>query len=149
MEKEWRGMIRVSHDFFHRWRQAVVESVGEEKAREMELRFWELVGEGTAEAYRRLNPASLGAIVDLMARSSLMMGEEVTTRTDGADCFLVHTGCPWPQSYRASGLGGSCRPGCDRWFAATVAKVDPRYGVETLSSLADGDNTCTRRFYAR
>ncbi|MDA8335866.1 MAG: L-2-amino-thiazoline-4-carboxylic acid hydrolase [Peptococcaceae bacterium] len=148
MEKQWRGMIRVSHDFFHRWRQAVLEGEGEEKAREMELRFWELVGQGTADAYRRLNPASLGAIVDLMARSSRIMGEEVTTRKSGDECFLVHTGCPWPESYRAAGLGGSCRPGCDRWFAATLANLDAGYAVETLSSLADGDTTCTRRFYA-
>jgi len=139
-------MIHVSHDFFHRWRRAALESGGEEKARQMELRFWELVGEGTAEAYRRLNPASLKAIVDLIARSSAIMGEEVTTREEGNTCFLVHSACPWPESYRASGLGGSCRPGCDRWFASTLAALDDGYQVETLSSLADGDTTCTRQF---
>jgi len=145
-EKDWRGMIRIAHDFFHQWRGTVAEVVDEQTRQAMELRFWERVGETTADAFRRLAPASLKAIVDLMARSSAIMGEEVVTREEGEACFLVHMACPWLASYRRSGLRGSCRPGCDRWFVATLAALRVPYRVETLSSLADGDATCTRRF---
>lgn len=148
VERNWKSMIQISHDFFHRWRQAVEEAMGPQEAGKLVQRFWELVGQGTAEAYlrKKRDPDNIEEVVQAFARASKVMGETVRVEKDGDAVLLIHDACPWIDSYRDYGSPGQCQPGCDRWFGAAVEGISPRLRVETTACLAAGDQTCTRRF---
>jgi len=145
--RNWRAMIRVGHDFYHCWRQALLEELGVEKTEELSLRFWQKVANVTAGAYARAasGEMDLEGLVRVMARSSEIMGEQVRVERHGEDVLLIHEACPWTASYRAYG-GGNCRPGCDCWFREVAAAVVPGCSVRTESSLPGGDRECVRRF---
>jgi hypothetical protein len=146
--RNMKGMLFISHDFFHRWRQTVEESVGPQEAKKLVNRFWELVAKGSAQDYLSKNkdPHDVEGVVQSLARASDVMGETVRVEKDGAAVLLVHDACPWIHSFREYGAPGQCQAGCDRWFGATAESISPRLKVETASCLAAGDNTCTRRF---
>lgn len=149
---DWKTMILISHDFFHKWRKAVIEAYGEEAEEKLTLRFWDLVGAGTAESYLKkgkINPNDVEQVVQAVARSSEIMGEKVHVENDGAFFYLVHEQCPWINSYKASGAPGKCEPGCSRWFEAAVAALSPDLQVETTSSLALGHDKCVRKFWKK
>lgn len=151
IERDWKVMIKVSHDFFHCWRKAVLEKYGEEETEKLVLRFWELVGENTAKSYlnAKIDPGDLNQVVKGAARSSQIMGEKVRVEKVGDDYLLIHDECPWIKSYKEAGAPGKCQPGCDRWFEATVSAMSPNLGVETISSLASGAQNCVRRFFKK
>ena len=146
--RNWKGMLFISHDFFHRWRQTVEETVSPQEAKKLVNRFWELVAKGSAQAYLSKNkdPHDVEGVVQSLARASDVMGETVRVEKDGADVLLVHDASPWIDSFREYGAPGQCQAGCDRWFEATAETISPRLKVETTTCLAAGDNTCTRRF---
>lgn len=150
-EKEWEAMIRIAHDFFLNWRRAVAEQHGEDAARAAELRAWDLVAEGTARAFtgRGGKPEELEKFAAGIARVSAVMGETAHVRREGDDVLLVHTGCPWPKSYRDYGAGSTCQAGCDHWFGQSARRISPRIGVVTESAMPAGGATCTRRFSLR
>lgn len=112
------------------------------------VRFWELVGQGTADVYlsKQKDPNNVEDIVVSLARASEVMGETVRIDKDGEAVLLIHDACPWIDSYRNYGAPGECQSGCDRWFGATAEGISPNLRVETTSCLAAGDSTCTRRF---
>ncbi|MFZ5649938.1 MAG: L-2-amino-thiazoline-4-carboxylic acid hydrolase [Bacillota bacterium] len=151
LEREWKTMILIAHDFFHNWRQAVCERYGEQAMEELTLRFWELVGKNTAAQYARagIDGNDMGRLALAAARSSEIMGETVRTGPDGEAWLLLHDACPWIDSFRKAGFGGKCGPGCNRWFEATVEGLSPELAVDTLACLANGDKQCVRRFYRR
>lgn len=148
LEKDWRSMIFIAHDFFHRWRQVVEEKYGTEEAAALTNRFWELVGVGTAEAYLRRGKGAvdLSAIVKAMVRASLVMGESAKMEQSGEDYLLVHDSCPWIDSFKNYGAPGQCQAGCDRWFETAIKTISQNISVKTESCLADGVDTCTRRY---
>lgn len=148
MEKEWRSMIIISHDIFHCWRQVVEERLGSEEAAELVNQFWELVGQGTGNAYlkRGRDTKDLEQIVGAMVRVSQTMGENARMAKDGNDYLLIHDACPWIDSFRDSGAEGQCQAGCDRWFVKSTETISPEFTVKTKSCLAAGDSTCTRRY---
>ena len=148
--RNWKVMVKISHLFFHFWRQAVLEKYGTEETDKLILNFWEKMGANTANSYlkiAKIDPDNLEQVAGGAARSSEIMGEKVTVEKDGDAYLLIHHECPWIESYREAGATGMCKTGCDRWFAATVAAMSPGLGVETLSSLAAGDDKCVRKFY--
>jgi hypothetical protein len=147
-ERDWQSMIRITHDFFHAWRKSVQDRQGEAAAKEMELAFWENVGVGTGQMYlkRGGKPEDLGQIAYTMQRASDVMGETAHMKKDGADVLVVHTACPWLDSFRVAGLANQCGEGCDRWFQVTVKTISPKVRVVTESQLPQGGATCTRRF---
>ncbi|MFZ5634035.1 MAG: L-2-amino-thiazoline-4-carboxylic acid hydrolase [Bacillota bacterium] len=151
LERDWKTMILIAHDFFHNWRQTLYERYGEEVMEELTLRFWELVGKNTALQYTRgkIDPQDVERVARGAARSSEIMGETVRVQRDGEAWLLIHDACPWIDSYRRAGFAGRCRPGCDRWFEATVQGLSPDLGVETRACLASGDKQCIRRFYKK
>ncbi|MGB9905312.1 MAG: hypothetical protein ACPLQO_11705, partial [Desulfotomaculales bacterium] len=115
---------------------------------ELTLRFWEKVAEATARAYAAagvVEKGGLEGLVRAIARSSEIMGETVQVERDGRDFLLIHTACPWVDSYRAYG-GGNCQPGCDRWFVETARALLPECTVVTESSIPAGQGKCVRRF---
>lgn len=148
LERDWRSMIRISHDFFHAWRKAVADAYGDERAAELELAFWAEVGKGTANAYleRSGDPEDLFRIVDVLRRASDVMGEVSETRQGDDGVRLVHTRCPWPDGYRSRGLAAHCGDGCDAWFRATAFGINPAVTVTTECRIPDGARTCTRLF---
>lgn len=151
LDRNWKTMILIAHDFFHNWRQAVCERYGEEVMEELTLRFWELVGKNTAAQYARakIDGRDVERVARATARSSEIMGETVRVERDGEAWLLLHDACPWIDSYRRAGFDGKCRPGCHRWFQAAVQGLSPDLTVDTLASLADGDKQCIRRFYKK
>jgi predicted ArsR family transcriptional regulator len=148
MEKEWRSMIIISHDIFHCWRHVVEERLGSEEASELVNQFWELVGQGTGNAYlkRGRDTGDLEQIVGAMVRVSQTMGEKARMAKDGDDYLLIHDACPWIDSFRDYGAEGQCQAGCDRWFVKSTETISPEFTVKTESCLAAGDSTCTRRY---
>lgn len=147
-ERDWKSMIRITHDFFHGWRRAVEERYGAEAAKELELRFYETIGEGTGRMFleRGGQPGDLERLVFSLTRASEVMGETASLQREGADVLLVHTACPWMDSFRATGAPNQCQASCDRWFQTTARTVSPKIRVITESALPAGDASCTRRF---
>lgn len=146
--RDWESMIRITHDFFHAWRKSVADTGGEQAAREMELRFWENIGVGTGKMYlqRGGKPDDHEQVARTMLRASEVMGETAQMRKDGSATLLVHTACPWMDSYRANGIANQCGTGCDHWFQVTAKTISPQLKVVTESQLPQGDASCTRRF---
>lgn len=148
LEKDWRSMIFIAHDFFHRWHQVVEEKYGKEEAEGLTLRFWELVGQGTGESYlkRGRDTENLEQVVKAMMRASEVMGEQARMEADGDDYLLIHEACPWIDSFKNYGTPGECQAGCDHWFATAAMVVSPKLKVKTEGCLAAGDNACVRRY---
>ena len=148
LEKDWRAMIAISHDFFHSWRQVVEEKFGTEEAAELINRFWERVGEGSGQAYlkRGFDTENIEQFVSSMVRVSLIMGESARIAQDGKDYLLIHDACPWVDTFRNYGAAGQCQAGCDAWFIKALEIVSPEFTVTTESSLGAGDKNCTRRY---
>lgn len=149
LERDWKTMILIAHDFFHSWRQVLYRQYGESVTEELTLGFWEQVGKKTAAQYARgkIDPQNVEQVARGAARSSEIMGETVSVRQDGEAWLLIHDACPWTDTYKKAGFEGKCRPGCDRWFESTVRALSPGLAVETLACLASGDNQCVRKFY--
>ena len=148
LERDWRSMIFIAHDFFHRWRQVVEEKYGVEEAEGLIIRFWELVGEGTGESYlkRGRDTENLEQVVKAMLRASEVMGEQVRMAVDGNDYLLIHDACPWIDSFKDYRAPGQCQAGCDHWFGTAIKVVSPNLSVRTESCLAAGENACVRRY---
>lgn len=147
-ERDWQAMIRITHDFFHCWREAVEEKLGKQEANEVQLRFWELVGIGTGKMYleRGGAPDDVTKVAFTMLRASEVMGETARMETTPDASLLVHEACPWMDSFRERGAANECQAGCDRWFQATVQAISPNLQVVTEAALPAGNATCTRRF---
>jgi len=148
LQRNWKAMVIISHDFFHRWRQTVEETIGPQEAKKLVQRFWELVGQGTAEAYlkKKRDPDNVEDVVRALTRASEIMGGTVRVEKDGETVLLIHDACSWIDSYRDYGSPGQCQLGCDRWIGAAIEYISPRLRVETTACLAAGDQTCARRF---
>ena len=148
LERNWRSMIFISHDFFHRWRMVLEEKYGAEETIALVDRFWESVGEGTAESYlkRGRDTEDLEQIVNAFVRASLVMGESAKSVKDGNDVLLIHDECPWIGSYQDYGAPGQCQAGCDKWFGTALMKISSDFSVRTDSCLAEGESSCIRRY---
>lgn len=148
LQRDWRSMISISHDFFHRWRQVVEEKYGLEESMNLADRFWELVGDSTADSYlkRGKDTNDLEQIVDAFVKASLVMGESARMARNGDDFLLIHDACPWVDSFINYGAPGQCTAGCDSWFKRALKKISGDYSVRTECYIPAGGSTCTRRF---
>lgn len=148
LERSWKAMIMIAHDFFHRWRLVVEKAYGPEAARQLTNQFWDDVGRGTAEAYLAKDRTGndLEAVVKAFARASEVMGEKVRVDVINGNPALIHEGCPWIDSFRNYGAEGQCQEGCDVWFETAVRSISPGFEVRTESCLANGQNSCVRTF---
>ena len=91
-------------------------------------------------------PDELEKLVRSLVRASEVMGEEAHLTREGDDVLLVHTACPWMDSFRATGAANQCQASCDHWFQTTAKTISPKIRVVTESALPAGDASCTRRF---
>lgn len=148
LERDWRSMVLISHDFFHRWRMVLEDRYGKEETANLVELFWESVGQGTAESYlkRGRDAEDLEQIVSAFVKASLVMGESARAVKEGNDILLIHNSCPWINSYRDYGAPGQCQSGCDKWFQKALKAISGNFTVQTESCLAAGDANCTRRY---
>lgn len=147
-ERDWESMLNINHDFFHCWRRAAEEKLSAKDANNLVMRFWELVGTSTGEMYlqRGGKPEDVEKLAFTMMRASHVMGETAHMSLEGDTSVLVHTACPWMDSFRDTGAPNQCQAGCDHWFQTTIQTISSNLRVVTESALPAGDSTCTRRF---
>ncbi|MBN8477095.1 L-2-amino-thiazoline-4-carboxylic acid hydrolase [Sulfuritalea sp.] len=147
-ERDWESMQRICHDFFHGWRQTVMDRFGPDVAKELELSFYGRIGEGTARTFleRGGTPDDLAKLVRSLVRASEVMGEAAHLVIEEKDVLLVHAACPWMDSFRATDAPNQCQASCDHWFQSTAKSISPRIKVLTESALPAGGASCTRRF---
>lgn len=147
-ERDWQSMQRICHDFFHGWRRTVQDRYGAEAAKDLEMAFYERIGVGTGQMFieRGGQPDELEKLVRSLVRASEVMGETARLEREGDDVLLVHTACPWTDSFRATGVPNQCQASCDHWFQTTAKTISPKIRVVTESALPAGDASCTRRF---
>ncbi len=151
VERDLRAMWNICRDFYFKWWETVKDSFGEEKANELIEKFWEKVGEGTAELYREhgIDSEDLKAIAWAIGRSSEIMGEKVEIEEKGDAVIVRHVECPWWEWAKRFGLEKEDQKGCDIWFKVTVENLNPSATVETLKSFAAGHGMCERRIYLK
>lgn len=112
------------------------------------MSFYERIGEGTGKMYldRGGKPEDLGKLVQSLVRASEVMGETAHLIREDDAVLLVHTACPWMDSFRANGAPNQCQTSCDHWFQTTAKSISPKIRVVTERALPSGDASCTRRF---
>ena len=92
-------------------------------------------------------------VAESIVWSSRCMGEEALLEEGAApgECLVKHEACPWHRWHADRDLLAEDRPGCDRWFEATLRTINGELGTnlrfETLSALPDGDDCCLRRIW--
>ena len=147
-ERDWESMQRICHDFFHGWRRTVQDRFGAEIAKELEISFYERIGEGTGKTYldRGGRADDLGRLVQSLVRASEVMGETAHMVREEDAVLLVHTACPWMNSFRATGAPNQCQASCDHWFRTTAKSISSKIRIVTERALPSGDASCTRRF---
>lgn len=150
VERKWRYMIPISHQFYIYGRKAAEDLLGADGVEKFIERFWRISGEDTARMYLelgRLNPDDLIGLVRAICRSSEIMGEDAEAKQEGDRAYVIHHHCPWPESYKRNGLPESCQGGCDIWFQTIAASISPRIRVRTTRSIPGGEGICVREFW--
>ena len=145
LKRDWQAMIKVSHDFFHAWRQMMEEEVDDRRARFLTERFWEKIAISNAEMYRG-DKTDISKILRFMARMSDVMGETVTTDSKNGESYLIHIACPWIDSFKEYEAKNRCQAGCDCWFETTLKLINPDLKMQTLDCLTEGGKGCIRKF---
>ncbi len=156
IEKKFQILVEINRASHFAWRQAVQRLHPEADLQALVCAMWDVTGVQTAESYLRrldtskeLAPQIAGSIV----WSSHCMGEDaqVEPGATSGESFVKHTSCPWFRWHDQNGLLHEDRPGCDRWFEATIRTINEKLGTsvrfETLSALPDGDECCLRRIW--
>lgn len=156
LEKRFTVLCEIVRAQHFAWREAVSTLCPGIDPRTVVERMWEITGRESARAYlRRLDSSQPLApqVAASIAFASACMGEtvEVEVSGDRDEAFVRHRDCPWLRWHRMNDLLGEDRPGCDRWFVATVEGINRELGtslkVETLGTLPDGDPCCVRRLW--
>ena len=156
IEKRFAVLVEISRASHFAWRKAAIRCCPEIDPQKLVNEMWDITGVETAEAYlKRLDPSKNlpEQIAGFIVWSSRCMGEDARLE-DGerpGEYLVRHDACPWQRWHEKKGLLAEDRPGCDRWFEATIRTINERLGVEirfeTLSALPDGDGGCCRRIW--
>ena len=156
VEKRFAILVEICRASHFAWREAVLRRCPDADVQAVVNEMWDITGVQTAEAYlRRLDPSKglPEQVAASVAWSSRCMGEDARVEPGSAPGeFLVrHDSCPWHRWHEKRGLLAEDRPGCDRWFEATVRTINEKLGTklrfETLSALPEGGDCCLRRFW--
>ncbi len=153
-EQKFNALCLITRASHFEWREAFIKMFPNIDPKEAVLKYWEIVGHDTAKAYlRRIDRTKPVApqIAKMIVNSSLAMGEsaEMTEEINGK-IRLVHSACPWYDWHKKYDALEEDQSGCDCWLQTIVKDVNQELGtqiqVETISSLPNGDNNCTRIF---
>jgi hypothetical protein len=156
IEKKFEILVEITRASHFAWREAVLRRCPEVDAREVVNEMWEITGVQTAESYVKHLDSSRSLPEQIAASivwSSRCMGEDARLEEGErpGEYLVKHAGCPWHRWHEKLGLLAEDRPGCDRWFDATIRTVNSKLGTklrfETLSALPDGGDCCLRRIW--
>ncbi len=156
LEKRFRMLVEITRASHFAWREAALRCCPGVDPQKLVNEMWEITAVKTAEAYLRHIDASRDLprqVADSIVWSSRCMGEDARL-VDGekpGECFVKHEACPWHRWHESQGLLQEDRPGCDRWFQATIRTINEKLGTqlrfETLSALPEGGDCCLRRIW--
>jgi hypothetical protein len=156
IEKKFKALVAIHRASHFAWREAALRCCPEIDSQQLVNEMWEITGVQTGEAYLKRLDASEDLPRQIAASivwSSVCMGEEAILEegTRPGESFVKHVDCPWHRWHERFGLLREDRPGCDRWFEATIRTINERLGTrihfETLSALPDGGIYCLRRIW--
>ena len=156
IEKKFRILVEITRASHFAWREAAIKCCPGVDPQELVNEMWEITGVRTAEAYlKHLDPSGdlVGQIAESIVWSSQCMGEDAVLEPGGApgEYFVKHRTCPWHRWHEDLELLSEDRPGCDRWFQATIRTINEKLGTslrfETLSALPEGGDSCRRRIW--
>jgi hypothetical protein len=156
VEKKFKILTEINRASHFAWREAALKCCPGLDAQKVVNEMWDITGVQTGEAYaKRLDPSGdvPKQFAASIAWSSQCMGEDAHLEEGPGpgEYFVKHRGCPWHTWHQRLGLLSEDRPGCDRWFEATIRTINEKLGTklrfETLSALPDGDDCCLRRIW--
>jgi hypothetical protein len=156
IEEKFKILVEITRASHFAWREAALRCCPDVDPKRLVNEMWEITGVQTAEAYvKRLDPSKSlpEQIATSIVWSSQCMGEDahVAEGEKPGEYVVKHLGCPWHRWHEKLGLRSEDRPGCDRWFEATIRTINERLGTkirfETVSALPDGDDYCLRRIW--
>ena len=154
IEKRFQILAEITRASHFAWREAALRMCPDVEPQKLVNEMWDITGVQTAEAYLKRLDASgdlAHQVASSIVWSSQCMGEDARLEGGDGEWFVTHDACPWHTWHSNLGLLPEDRPGCDRWFEATVRTVNERLGTnlrfETRSALPDGDDCCRRRFW--
>ncbi|MCH7612199.1 MAG: hypothetical protein IIB45_02440 [Candidatus Marinimicrobia bacterium] len=154
IEQKFNALCQITRASHFEWREAFIKMFPNMDPKEAVLKYWEIVGHDTAKAYLKnvdRNKPVIPQIAEMIVNSSLAMGETATMNVESnGNVRLVHSDCPWYDWHKKYDALNEDQPGCDCWFQTIVEDVNQELGthiqVETISSLPNGDDNCTRIF---
>jgi hypothetical protein len=146
VEKKFKILAEISRASHFAWREAALRCCPDVDPQKLVNEMWDITGVQTAEAYlKRLDPSK-----DLPKQIATSIAWSSQGKAPG-EAFVKHDGCPWHRWHENLGLLPEDRPGCDRWFEATIRTINEKFGTkirfETLSALPDGGDCCLRRIW--
>ena len=156
IEKRFAVLVEICRASHFAWRQAVARCCPDVDTQKLVNEMWDVTGVQTAAAYVKHLDSSKDLpeqIAASIAWSSQCMGEDARAEPgdDSGQWLVRHVSCPWHRWHEKRGLLTEDRPGCDRWFEATLGTINAKLGVkirfETLSALPDGGDCCLRRIW--
>lgn len=156
IEKRFAILVEICRASHFAWREAVLRRCPDADVQAVVNEMWDITGVQTAESYlKHLDPSKSlpEQIAASIAWSSRCMGEDARQEagSEPGEFFVRHESCPWHRWHEKRGLLAEDRPGCDRWFEATIRTINEKLGVklrfETLSALPEGGDCCLRRFW--
>jgi hypothetical protein len=156
IEKKFKILSEISRASHFAWREAALRCCPDVDPQKLVNEMWDITGVQTGKAYlKRLDPSDDLAkqVASSIVWSSQCMGEDALLEEGEkpGEYFVKHEGCPWHTWHANLGLLPEDRPGCDRWFEATIRTINEKLGTnvrfETLSALPDGGDCCRRRIW--
>jgi hypothetical protein len=156
VEKKFRILTEINRASHFAWREAALRLCPGVQPQDLVDEMWDITGIQTGEAYARRMDSGGDVpkqFATSIAWSSQCMGEDAYMEEgEKAGEYLVrHKACPWHVWHERLGLLSEDRPGCDRWFEATIRTINEKLGTklrfETLSALPDGGDCCLRRIW--
>lgn len=154
-EKRFKVLCDISRAQHFAWREAALALAPDLDPQQLVNKMWEITGVQTAKAYlKRLDPDQPLApqVAACIESSSVCMGENAAAEPgEGDDAYIRHVTCPWHDWHERLDLLSEDRPGCDAWFASTIAEINRALGAnlkfETKCSLPEGGDCCLRRLW--
>lgn len=152
LEQKFKALCRITRAAHFEWRETLKALYPEGDVKEAVLKYWEIVGHDTAKAYlKRIDPSKpiTPQVARCIVESSLAMGEDASfEQQDEEQVVLTHAACPWYEWHKKHDALEEDRQGCDLWLRTVVhdinAALGTRIAVETVCSLPDGADRCTR-----
>jgi hypothetical protein len=156
VDKKFKILTEINRASHFAWREAALKHNPDADPGDLVNEMWDITGVQTGEAYaKRINtkgdvPQQFAASI---AWSSQCMGEDAHMEEGEkpGEYLVRHDACPWHTWHQRLDLLAEDRPGCDRWFEATIRTINERLGTKlrfrTEKALPDGDDCCLRRIW--